>query len=112
MHAVSTPRITYGSEFRTSANPFRDKFGSLADDEWKTAWLSTETCSYIKGIEFPTIPDQQLQSQIHGATSWEISMREAFAFYEFVKASGSINGAQRFLDFGCGWGRMIAPIYA
>ncbi len=109
MYAISSPRITYSSEFRTSANPFRDKFGALADDEWKAAWLSTKACSCIKGIEFPTIPDQQLQSQIHGAASWEISMREAFAFYEFVKASGSLNGAHRFLDFGCGWGRMTRP---
>ena len=39
-------------------------------------------------------------------------MREAFAFYEFVKTNGSINGAQRFLDFGCGWGPVYAPIHA
>jgi hypothetical protein len=98
MYAISSPRTTYSSEFRASANPFRDKFGTLAADEWKAAWLSTKACSCINGFEFQTIPDQQLQSQIHGAASWEVSMREDFAFYEFVKASGSLSGAHRFLD--------------
>ncbi|WP_296706060.1 class I SAM-dependent methyltransferase [Rhodoblastus sp.] len=109
VYTVSSPRITYSSEFRNSANPFRDKFGGIADDNWKDVWLTTETCSNIQGIEFPTIPEQQLQSQIHGSSSWQISMGEAFAFYEFVKSSGALDGAKCFLDFGCGWGRMTRP---
>ncbi|CAN0473928.1 unnamed protein product, partial [Phaeothamnion confervicola] len=91
------------------SNPFRDIFGSLTDEDWKNVWLSTEIRSNIHGIEFPTIPDQQLQSQIHGSTSWEVSMREAFAFYSFCKSHGVINDAERFLDFGCGWGRIARP---
>jgi hypothetical protein len=109
VYSVSSPRIVYSSEFRNSANPFRDKFGGLADDDWKDIWLSTETRSNVQGIEFPTIPEQQLQSQIHGSPSWEISMGEAFAFYSFIKSSGALAGATRFLDFGCGWGRMTRP---
>ena len=112
MYAISSPRITYSSEFRTSANPFRDKFGALADDEWEAVWLSTKIRSYIKGIEFPAIPEQQLQSQIHGAASWEISMREAFAFYKFVKAKRFIERRASFSGFWMRLGPHDAPLHA
>ena len=39
MHSISIPKITYGVEFRNSLNPFRDKFGGLADAHWKEIWL-------------------------------------------------------------------------
>jgi SAM-dependent methyltransferase len=109
MYTANSPRITYSYEFRNAANPFRDKFGELSDDEWKAAWLSTETNSNFQGIEFPSVPDPQMQLQLHGSASWEITMREAFDFYGYVKARGLLSGARRFLDFGCGWGRMTRP---
>ena len=109
MYSASSPQINYGAEFRNSKNPFKDKFGGLADDKWKELWLSTETIANIQGIEFPTIPDQRLQLQVHGSATWETSVREAFAFYDFIKSNGALNGARRFLDFGCGWGRMTRP---
>ena len=38
-------------------------------------------------------------------------MEEAFDFYEFIKSVGSLDkfGSGRFLDFGCGWGRISRP---
>jgi SAM-dependent methyltransferase len=108
MNSVFKPQVTFDSAFNTS-NPFREKFGELSDSKWLQVWLSTETGCTIYGIEFPALPDQDLQNRVHGSASWEVSMRGAFAFYNFIKAGGWLDGARRFLDFGCGWGRMSRP---
>ncbi len=111
MFSVTKPRIEYDQNLRQSPNVFRDKFSSLSDREWKAVWLATENGTNISGIEFPTIPDQQLQLSIHGSASWQISIGEAFGFYSYIKSKvdlGAVASA-RFLDFGCGWGRMTRP---
>jgi SAM-dependent methyltransferase len=110
MYSVSKPRITYSNNL-ANANVFREKFGSLSDDAWQALWLSTESATNISDLEFPTVPDQELQLQIHGSASWEISIREAFDFYRFVKSNVELNanGTSRFLDYGCGWGRITRP---
>jgi SAM-dependent methyltransferase len=111
MFSVAKPRIEYDQTLRESPNVFRDKFSSLSDKEWKAVWLSTENGTNISGVEFPTIPDQQLQLSIHGSSSWQISIGEAFSFYSFIKSKVDLLAVEspRFLDFGCGWGRMTRP---
>lgn len=110
MFSVSKPQITYTKDL-AKPNAFRERFESLSDDEWKALWLSTQISTSISGLEFPTVPEQELQLQIHGSASWEASMGEAFDFYQFIKSNVEINpkGGGRFLDYGCGWGRMSRP---
>lgn len=110
MFTVVKPRVTYSKEV-AKPDLFRERFASLSDDAWLALWLSTEKETLIDGIEFPTLPEQDLQLQIHGSASWEYSMYEAFQFYRFVKDQVPLNsgGAERFLDYGCGWGRMLRP---
>jgi len=111
MYSVTKPKVDYNPNLRDSPTVFRDKFSSLSDEKWKAIWLSTEKGTSISGVEFPTIPDQQLQLRIHGSSSWEISMGEAFSFYSFIKSQIDLGAVEspRFLDFGCGWGRMTRP---
>lgn len=111
MFSVAKPKIDYNPNLRNSSNVFRDNFASLSDEKWKDVWLSTEAGTNISGVEFPTVPDQQLQLAIHGSSSWEISIREAFEFYRYIKSQIDLNAVAslRFLDFGCGWGRMTRP---
>ena len=107
----SVPSINYNIALQASANPFRDKFGQLSDDEWREILLLSAKQSLIEGIEFPAIPDQELQLRIHGSASYSTSIKEAFAFYSFVKSNFDrrFSSGQRFLDFGCGWGRISRP---
>ena len=111
MFSVAKPRIDYNADLRNSANVFRDNFASLTDEKWKDVWLATESGTNISGVEFPTLPDPGLQLAIHGSTSWETSMREAFEFYKYIKSRIDLNAfaSPRFLDFGCGWGRITRP---
>ncbi len=111
MYSVTKPKIEYDQNLLESPNVFRDKFSSLSDDEWRAVWLSTENGTNISGIEFPTIPDQQLQLSIHGSSSWQMSIGGAFSFYSFIKSKVDLGAvaSPRFLDFGCGWGRMTRP---
>jgi Methyltransferase domain len=110
MFSVAKPRITY-SEDIAKAGVFRERFSALTDEEWLAIWLSTADSTDVGGLEFPAIPEQALQLQIHGSATWDYSMREAFEFYQFVKAHVPLNegGSERFLDYGCGWGRMTRP---
>jgi SAM-dependent methyltransferase len=117
MFSVTNPHIAFHKEQITytkdlaNANVFRERFESLTDDEWQALWLSTERETQIADLAFPTVPEPALQLQIHGSASWEASMREAFDFYRFVKSHVALNtsGKDRFLDYGCGWGRMTRP---
>jgi SAM-dependent methyltransferase len=110
MFSVSKPSITYSRDL-ANANVFRERFSSLSDDAWQAVWLSTENSTNISNLEFPTVPERELQLQIHGSASWEVSIREAFDFYRFIKSNIELNanGTGRFLDYGCGWGRMARP---
>jgi SAM-dependent methyltransferase len=108
--SVSKKEVTYSTDL-ANTNVFRERFSSLTDDQWHALWLSTEHETHISGLEFPTVPPQDLQLQIHGSATWEVSMGEAFDFYRFIKSHLEINptGTDRFLDYGCGWGRMTRP---
>lgn len=92
-----------------SRNVFRDKFKSLSIDEWERLIVKSISQATIEGVEFPRFPEDALQLRIHG--HWgEASVKEAMAFYRFVKCRPYIfeqmppDGS--FLDFGSGWGRI------
>jgi SAM-dependent methyltransferase len=104
------PRIVYSDNLQRSRNLFRDAYSSSTDDQWQAIWLATLKDTSIAGLEFPALPEPELQLQIHGSSSWEMSMIEAFEFYKFVKSTIDMtSGKGRFLDYGCGWGRMLRP---
>ena len=111
MNKIIVPKINYDTKMQESPNLFSDKFGSASVEEWKNVWLSTERDNVIGGLNFPTIPDQELQLRMHGSDSFNVSMNEAFLFYEFVGryVDFSKTFGKRFLDFGCGWGRISRP---
>jgi SAM-dependent methyltransferase len=109
MYSASSPRITYTSLFTQSRNPFRDKFSSWSDEEWLNLWLNSETKTTFGDLELPMPPSPALQSQIHGSASWEQGTRESYSFYQFIKSNEWIPPEGRFLDFGCGWGRITRP---
>ncbi len=113
MFSVTKPKIECDPNLRYSPNIFRDKFSSLPDEKWKDVWVSTKNGTSVSGVEFPTIPDQDLQMLVHGSASWETSIAEAFSFYGFIKKHADVGDlkSRRFLDFGCGWGRMTRPFH-
>ncbi len=109
MNSVADHKAYDNAAIRDSPNPFRDAFGHLSDEDWQRVWLSTPQGTRIKGLEFPAVPSAELQSRIHGAPNWEYTVQEAFSFYHFVKSNIDLRGVTRFLDFGCGWGRICRP---
>jgi SAM-dependent methyltransferase len=111
MSDLIIPKINYDNRLQESQNIFRDRYGAASIDEWKSAWLSTENDNGVGGLNFPTIPDQELQLRMHGSHSFSISMNEAFSFYEFVGRYVDFSHlfGKRFLDFGSGWGRISRP---
>jgi SAM-dependent methyltransferase len=111
MNKVIIPRINYDTRLQESSNLFRDRFSGQSLEEWKNVWLSTERDNVIDGLNFPTIPDQELQLRMHGSSAFSISINEAFLFYEFAGryVDFSKTYGKRFLDFGSGWGRISRP---
>lgn len=92
-----------------SSNVFRDKFKSLTDEEWEHVICRSISEPTIDGVEFPRFPEDAMQLRIHG--HWgQASIREAMAFYRYVKGKSYITGRRsaddNFLDFGSGWGRI------
>ena len=109
MYPSSSPRTDLPSLTQDGRNLFRERFGALSSREWHDLWLAVEHRPEINGVSFPAMPDKAMQLQLHGAVSWEISIREAFVFYDFIKSLGVVENAHSLLDFGCGWGRMLRP---
>jgi SAM-dependent methyltransferase len=111
MSDLVIPKINYDTRLQASPNVFREHFGAASIEDWRNIWLSTEKDNHVGGLQFPTIPDQELQLRIHGSHSFSTSMNEAFAFYEYVGRHIDLRNSlgKRFLDFGCGWGRMSRP---
>jgi SAM-dependent methyltransferase len=85
---------------------------ALSDEEWFDMLLRSVSDSYVNGLEFPTFPDKELQSNFVGSSN-EVALNEGFAFYSLVKRYAASLGkpfdhaTSRLLDFGCGWGRYL-----
>ncbi|MFH1552851.1 MAG: class I SAM-dependent methyltransferase [Candidatus Omnitrophota bacterium] len=88
---------------------------SMFKDVGDAFWLWLYTSGYYKrpvlhGI-MPNMPEQSLQLQFTGC-SGNLTLREAFLFYRFVKSTARQHGIVigpgiKILDFGCGWGRVV-----
>lgn len=108
-HASSSADWLLPYDFDGSANPFRDRFGTLSIDEWCETLVASITEPIIAGLEFPRFPPYDLQNRTHGS-SGEIALREASKFYKLIAsrpffAERAVSGGT-FLDFGTGWGRI------
>jgi SAM-dependent methyltransferase len=90
-------------------NAFRDRYGSLSDEEWLDVLARSVSEPQQDGIAFPTFPSPELQQQIHGSAD-EAALREGIEFYSFVKQRSYLAAKMApecgFLDFGSGWGRI------
>jgi SAM-dependent methyltransferase len=109
MSNVAAPIPIFDRRFVTDDNVFRSVFGTLSDKEWFEVLVQSLSDSEIAGVEFPSFPDEQLQTQIHGH-SGRHSILEALIFYTFVKERTYPNieeiSTSYFLDFAAGWGRI------
>lgn len=88
-----------------------DAMRNVDDAEWLSMLISSLSGNKINSVEFPLFPVPELQSQFVGS-SGEGALKEAFKFYQFVKNTAKNAGNplcldQKFLDFGCGWGRYL-----
>jgi 2-polyprenyl-3-methyl-5-hydroxy-6-metoxy-1,4-benzoquinol methylase len=94
------------------ANDIRDpelfvkEFGAHSDEAWFAALNAAERGE----TRLPLYPDTETMRWIHGSPTVESALREAFLFYQFVRAHRAMAGFDwkkaRLLDFGCGWGRI------
>lgn len=83
----------------------------MSDERWLALLLGSILRRELDGIAFPGFPSKAVQAQYVGSAN-EDAMREAFAFYRFVKewadaAGNPIRSRSALLDFGCGWGRYV-----
>lgn len=83
----------------------------LSDEEWLDLLIRSITAPDISGVKFPGFPPAELQVRFVGS-EYESALREAFQFYIFYKKQAAlcnkpIQRKNRFLDFGCGWGRFL-----
>ncbi len=108
------PRVNFDYRLTHSENVFFDLFGHLSGDAWTETLVASIDNKNIDGLEFPSFPPNELQSQIHGHAGAH-SIREASAFYALAcdwgvagpEASAYRKG--KMLDFGSGWGRIVRP---
>lgn len=82
-----------------------------SDKKWLKMLIRSISSPVVDGIEFPRFPPEELQTTFVGSAN-ESALREAYAFYVFVKAAARavakpLRPDSRFLDFGCGWGRYL-----
>ena len=96
----------------STPNRFRERFGELTTDGWQNVVVRSMSEPIIDGVKFPRFPSETIQNGMHGHSGTD-SIREAFAFYNFIKAQpallANIAPENSFLDFGCGWGRITRP---
>lgn len=87
----------------------RDVAG-LPDEAWLDRVRSTLEEPVQDGLAYPRFPAPEVQRQFTGSDQSH-TLQEAFNFYAFVReemrdrAYRSCRGS-RYLDFGCGWGRI------
>lgn len=106
---VPVPKINYDFAPADGYTLFANRFRAMDDDQWCQLIEETVDRSIVDGVNFPQFPEQEFQERVHGHSGRD-SMREAAAFFRFIKAhtygETGIEG-KRALDFGCGWGRII-----
>ena len=95
----------------TRISPLPETMMNLSDEEWYGLMIKSITQQNINGVEFPGFPTPEVQTRFVGS-SYQHALEEAFAYYQYVKNQVNIlgkplNPGSRFLDFGCGWGRLL-----
>jgi SAM-dependent methyltransferase len=112
MTAPNLPAVKYNFVPADGRNSFREKFGSLSDDEWGGLLVRSITEPTIQDVDFPRYPVDETQDSIHGHHG-VTSMSEAMMFFKYIKAHTYKDAenalGKRILDFGSGWGRIIRP---
>lgn len=107
---VTTPRIDVDPRLE-GPNIFASNFGALSVDKWVDYLIRSIDEKVIDGVEFPTFPPPEFQSQLHGHFGRH-SILEAASFYNFIRSQDLTGlqapwfGAGHLLDFGAGWGRI------
>jgi len=87
------------------------KFRKLDDGAWLDMLIKSISVPRIDGVDFPGFPPEAVQITFNGNAN-ESSLREAFKFFVLTKKysrefSKRLTSRSRFLDFGCGWGRLL-----
>jgi glycosyltransferase involved in cell wall biosynthesis/ubiquinone/menaquinone biosynthesis C-methylase UbiE len=87
------------------------KYKNYADDEWYQVILQTVDTPVIDGINFPSLPSEDLQKDMVGF-SGKAALEDAYKFYRVIKQAlykldKSLTVDSRILDFGCGFGRHL-----
>lgn len=96
----------------SSDNVFKDLYGGLSSKEWLDFLVKSIDNKKIDGINFPTFPPIEFQSQLHGHFGSH-SLAEAETFYSFAVNHGLLSKEiidyqnSALLDFGSGWGRVL-----
>jgi 2-polyprenyl-3-methyl-5-hydroxy-6-metoxy-1,4-benzoquinol methylase len=88
----------------------RARFGEYSDAEWLHVLERSLEERVIAGAALPGFPPDEVQIRTVGSAGAH-ALREAFAFYAFVKRMCARHGvelsaATKILDFGIGWGRI------
>ena len=83
---------------------------SLSHDEWHKRLVASIEGAVIDGVRYPGFPDESIQRQFVGSSNAD-ALGEGFNFYQHVHQhlAGRKHQrckAQRYLDFGSGWGRI------
>jgi SAM-dependent methyltransferase len=86
-------------------------FGGLSDEFWY--WLNTEGVRRNAKLRslLPGMPDGSIQ-ELYTGNKGDTTLWEAFLYYrtfkeQYAKYKGDLSSAEKILDFGCGWGRVI-----
>lgn len=82
------------------------QFSDYSDERW----LSILSNPDGDNCEIPSLPPEEIQLMITGASGFQ-TMQQAFAFYNIIRKTGeemnkSLSSMDAILDFGCGWGRI------
>lgn len=81
----------------------------LGDDEWQERLRRSVTEPVQGGLAYPGFPEESVQRAFVGSAH-EHAIQEAFNFHQFTRGAAARrpcrSGATRYLDFGCGWGRI------
>lgn len=111
--APAEPRVSPSLKNAPKHDAFVRRYGRLDDAQWLDTLVASATQRSIDGVALPDYPPVAIQTGMHGATSTEHGLREAFHFYQFIKrhlAKQHMRIDQiTLLDYGSGWGRMNRP---
>lgn len=87
------------------------EFSGMSDEEWVEIVVRSASTAKIRGIEFPGLPDPDLQKTIVGS-SGEIALNGGSRLYLEIKnyctaLDIGFGEETHILDFGCGFGRHV-----